>query len=86
MECLKLLAERNCLAAIQRVKGIKEETLMDWLEQAAGQVEMIEQLLLWDYHFTRAQMDALWTYVGHQGKKGDMRKNKNVVAVGGVQP
>jgi hypothetical protein len=58
----------------------------DWLEQAAGQVEMIEQLLLSNYQFTRAQMDALWTYVGHKGKKGDMRKNKNVVAFGGVQP
>lgn len=63
MECLKLLAERNYAAAIHRIKGIKEETVSDWLEQAAGQVETIEQLLLWDYHFTRAQMHALWTYV-----------------------
>jgi transposase-like protein len=86
VECLKLLAERSSLAAIHRVKGIKEETVMDWLEHAVGQVEVIEQLLLRDYHFTRAQMDALWTYVGHKGKKGDMRKNKNVVAFGGVQP
>jgi transposase-like protein len=86
VECLKLLAERSSLAAIHRVKGIKEETVMDWLEQAVGQVEVIEQLLLRDYHFTRAQMDALWTYVGHKGKKGDMRKNKNVAAFGGVQP
>ena len=55
------------------------------MEQAAGQVELIEQLLFSDYHFTRVQMDALWTYVGHKGKKGDMRKNKNVAAFGGVQ-
>ncbi len=49
VECLKLLAERSSLAAIHRVKGIKEETVMDWLEQAVGQVEVIEQLLLRDY-------------------------------------
>lgn len=54
VECLKLLAERNSLAAIHRVKGVKEETVIDWLEQAARQVEMIEQLLLRDYHFSRA--------------------------------
>lgn len=85
VECLKLLAERNSLAAIHRVKGIKEETVMDWLEQAAGQVEMLEKLLLRDYHFTRAQMDALWTYVGHKGEKGDMRKNTNVAPFGAAQ-
>ena len=31
VECLKLLAERNYAAAIHRVKGIKEETVSDWL-------------------------------------------------------
>ena len=31
IECLALLAERNSLAAIHRVKGVKEETVMEWL-------------------------------------------------------
>ncbi len=72
-------------SAIHRVKGIKEETVMKELEQAAGQVEMIEKLLLREYHFTRAQMDALWTYVGHKGEKGDIRKNENVALFGEAQ-
>jgi len=70
LECLAWLAERSSLAAIHRVKGIKEETVMDWLREAAQHVEQIEALLLAKYQLTRAQLDALWTYVGHKGERG----------------
>ncbi len=73
LECLALLAERTSLAAIHRVKGIKEETVLDWLREAARHVEEIEALLLANYHLTRAQLDALWTYVGHKGEKGGIQ-------------
>ena len=42
LECLAMLAERNSLAAIHRIKGIKEETVMDWLRKAANHAEEIE--------------------------------------------
>ncbi len=42
IECLALLAERNSLAAIHRVKRVKEETVVAWLRVA---VEQVEQLL-----------------------------------------
>lgn len=67
LECLALLAERNSLAAIHRVK---EETVSEWLREAAKHVEEIEVLLLARYRLRRAQLDALWTYVGHKGKRG----------------
>lgn len=70
LECLAWLAERSSLAAIHRVKGIKEETVMDWLQEAAQHVEQIETLLLAKHQLTRAQLDALWTYVGHKGERG----------------
>jgi transposase-like protein len=70
LECLAWIAERNSLAAIHRVKGIKEETVLDWLREAAQHVEQIEALLLANYKLTRAQLDALWTYVGNKGEKG----------------
>jgi transposase-like protein len=73
IECLALLAERNSLAAIHRVKGVKEETVVAWLHLAAQQVERIEAILLATYRLTRAQLDALWTYVGHKGEKGGAR-------------
>ena len=84
LECLAWLAERNSLAAIRRVKGIKEETVLDWLREAAQHVEQIEDLLLANYHLTRAQMDALWTYVGHKGEKGGVLKKTSEAHSGEV--
>jgi len=74
IECLALLAERNSLAAIHRVKGVKEETVMAWLRLAAAHVERIEALLLANYTLSRAQLDAMWVYVGNKGEKGAMTK------------
>ena len=85
LECLAWLAERNSLAAIQRVKGIKEETVLAWLREAAKHVEQIEALLLANYQVTRAQLDAMWTYVGHKGEKGGTWK-KTSKAPSGVAP
>jgi len=82
LECLALLAERNSLAAIHRVKGIKEETVMDWLRIAAAHVERIEALLLANFQLTRAQLDAMWTYVGHKGEKGGARSRTSVAPFG----
>ena len=82
IECLALLAERNSLAAIHRTKGVKEETLMDWLRTAAAHVEQIEALLLANYHLSRAQLDAMWAYVGNKGEKGAMLKAKSVAPSG----
>ena len=78
------LAERNSLAAIHRVKGIKEDTVLAWLRKAATHVEEIKALLLANYHLTRAQLDALWTYVGHKGEKGGVPKKMNAARSGEV--
>jgi transposase-like protein len=86
LECLAWLAERNSLAALHRVKGIKEETVSAWLREAAKHVEQIEALLLTHYQLTRAQLDALWTYVGHKGEKGGVPKKMNAGPSGGAPP
>jgi transposase-like protein len=75
LECLAMLAERNSLAAIHRTKGIKEETVMDWLRKAAHHAEEIEALLLANHHLNRVQLDAMWTYVGHKGEKATIPKS-----------
>ncbi|QQS45130.1 MAG: IS1 family transposase [Acidobacteriota bacterium] len=41
IECFAMLAERNSLAAIHRIKGIKEETVMAWLRFAATQSRLL---------------------------------------------
>ncbi len=83
IECLALLAERNSLAAIHRVKGVKEETVLAWLRLAAQHVERIEAILLASYRLSRAQLDAMWTYVGHKGEKGGAR-SRTIAAPSGA--
>jgi len=80
------LAERSSLAPIHRVKGIKEETVAGWLREAAQHVEEIEALLMADYQLTRAQLDAMWTYVGHKGKRGGTPKEISKVPSGAARP
>lgn len=82
LECLALLAERNSLAAISRVKGIKEETLSEWVRRAAAHVEPIETVLISRYRLHRVQLDALWTYVGHKGEKGGGARRPKEAASG----
>jgi transposase-like protein len=60
IECCAMLAERNSLAAIHRIKGIKEETVSAWLVEVAPQLEQIEQILFRDHKMSRTQLDALW--------------------------
>jgi len=35
VECMAMVGDRNSLAAIHRIKGVKEETVCKWLERAA---------------------------------------------------
>jgi transposase-like protein len=85
LDCLAMLADRNSLAAIHRIKGVKEETVCEWLHRAAQHVEEIEALLLANYPVRRAQLDALWTFVGHKGEKGGTAK-KRLEGASGVAP
>ena len=80
-----MLADRTSRASIHRIKGVKEETVCEWLQRAAQQVEEIETVLLATYPVNRAQLDALWTYVGHKGEKGGTRKKKPEAVSGGAR-
>jgi len=69
-----MLGDRNSLAAIHRIKGIKEETVMKWLEKVSTHVEQFKHIVR-KKKLSRVQIDALWTYVGHKGEKGaDLKK------------
>jgi transposase-like protein len=74
VECISMLGDRNSLAAIHRIKGIKEETVMKWLEKASAHVEQFKRLVR-KKKLSRVQLDALWAYVGHKGENGvDLKK------------
>jgi transposase-like protein len=82
LETLALLAEGVRISSLARAKGIKEDTILDWLRAAARQAEAIEDALLKDYRIGQAQLDALWTYVGHKGHKGGERSRRSGVNSG----
>jgi hypothetical protein len=85
VEALAQLAERGSIAAVARVKGVKEDTISAWLQAAAEHWERLEAVLLANYHLSRAQIDALWTFVFHKGEKGGAPK-KRIRELSGAAP
>jgi transposase-like protein len=84
VEALSQLAERGSIAVVARVKGVKKDTVSAWL-CASEHWEALEEVLLKDYHLSRAQVDALWTFVFHKGEKGGTPKRR-IEARSGVAP
>jgi transposase-like protein len=69
LDTLALIAEGNRISSLVRVKGHKEDTIIDWIRKAGRHAAEIEAVLLADYHLNRGQIDGLWAYVGHKGEK-----------------
>jgi len=82
LEVLAFLAEGVRISTLARVKGHKEDTIIDWLEEAAQHVEMIEALLLANYQLERGQLDAMWSFVGNKGEKTSTQRRKRVGSFG----
>ena len=85
IECLVFVAEGTRISSIARAKGHKEDTILDWIREATEHTESVEEILLKDYELERAQIDALWSYVGHKGAKKNTPKAKPKV-LSGAQP
>ena len=69
LESLAMLAEGMRISSISRVKGFKEDTILAWLREAAEYAAAVEAVLMHQYQVTKVQIDGLWAYVGHKGKK-----------------
>jgi transposase-like protein len=74
VETLALVAEGVRVASLSRVKGYKEETIRNWLRQAARHAEQVEDVLMREYEIDRGQLDGLWSYVG---RKDDGHKEED---------
>lgn len=85
LETLALLAEGVRISSLSRAKGFKEDTILRWLREAARHAEAVEDVLLADYELSKAQVDALWTYVGNKGQKG-ATKRRRIPESSGVAP
>jgi transposase-like protein len=60
LETLAWLAEGSRISRVSRVKGIKEDTILAWLREAARHAEQVEAVLMADFQVQRGQLDALW--------------------------
>jgi len=69
VETLALLAEGNRISSLTRVKGHKEDTILQWLREAAQHSEALEDALMRDYQVRRGQLDGMWAYVSNKGEK-----------------
>ena len=77
IETLALIAEGGRVSSLSRVKGYKEETIRNWLQQAAEHVERVEDVLMQEYEIGRGQLDGLWSYIGHKRRaQGPRRAGK----------
>ena len=69
LEAIALIAEGMRISSVSRVKGYKEDTISEWLQEAGKHAEEVESLLLANYQVERGQLDGLWSYVGNKGSK-----------------
>jgi transposase-like protein len=74
LEVLALLAEGNRVSSVTRVKGVKEDTILGWLREAAEHSGVLNDALLSDYHVQRGQLDGLWLFIQKKGQKKVFRK------------
>lgn len=84
IETLALIAEGSRISSLARVKGHKEETIIDWIRAAAQHAEAIEEVLMAEYQITRGQLDGLWAYVRNKGKKKTTPKPMKAVSSGAL--
>lgn len=85
IETLALIAEGSRISSLARVKGHKEETIIDWIRAAAQHAEAIEEMLLAEYQLTRGQLDGLWAYVRNKGEKKTTPKPMKAVSSGALR-
>lgn len=85
VETLAMLAEGMRISSVSRVKGFKEDTILGWLREAAAHAEQVEAVLLDRYPVSQAQIDGLWTYVGHKGQKKAIPKARRAASSGGAR-
>lgn len=63
LEAISMLAERNSVRGIARVKGVKPDTVLHWLEIAGKQAVTVSNQLIHNLPRSQAQIDDLWTFV-----------------------
>jgi transposase-like protein len=69
LECLAMIAEGSRISSVSRIKGHKEDTVSEWVKDAAEHAEAVENILMSEFRITRGRIDGLRSYVGNKGAK-----------------
>ena len=69
LETLALVAEGDRVSSLTRVKGIKEDTILSWMREAAKHTELVNEVLLKDFRIKRGQLDGMWLFIQKKGPK-----------------
>ena len=69
LETLALLAEGSRVSSLTRVKGIKEDTILSWMREAAKHADRVNDVLLKDFQIERGQLDEMWLFIQNKGPK-----------------
>jgi transposase-like protein len=69
IDTLAHIAEGDRISSLARIKGHKEDTIIDWIRAAGNHAEEIEAVLMAEHQIERGQLDGLWAYVGNKGAK-----------------
>lgn len=74
IEAVGLLAERCSLQGIARVKAVKPDTVLHWLEIAGAHAAAVTLRMVRNLHLTQVQIDELWTFVKKSPSTSRRRK------------
>jgi len=80
VEVLAFLAEGVRISTLVRVKGHKEDTILDWLKEAGQHMETIESILMVNYQLERGQLDAMWLVIREKKRLSRNRRERSVLA------
>ena len=76
---LKMILVRVSLTNISFVLGLKEETVLEWLERAALKAEQINAALLRELPVTEVQLDEMWSFVQRKLSDKQLRETKKAL-------
>ncbi len=85
---LKMILMQMSLAGICFVLGVKEETILSWLDRAYQKANLINKMLLRDISLTEVQWDEMWSFEKRKvngNKEGDITEENKCEAEDGKQ-
>ena len=77
MMALKMILVKVGLTDITFVLGVKEETLLNWLDRAAKKAKEINTALLKNLPVTEVQLDEMWSYVKRKVSQSAVNENES---------